>query len=301
MSRKVRICTVSMNSLMHGARSSKENRFREAEEKMERGSLDAPDLFLLPELFLVNDTPEAWADSASVEVEGNETYQRLGDRARSHRAYIAAPLLTREDGCLKNSVVIFDREGEPVFTYHKAHPAPGEIDHGVSPGTLTPTCFDADIGRLGVVICYDLNFQPLLKHYYGQGMELLLFPSYFPGGLLLQAWAHLYMFHAVSSHAQGHESVFVDNLGQVVARANMFTQSLTHELELDSVVVPYWGNHEAALAAKEKYGPAVAMDIHRAEGDMILSYLGTDTTAQDILREFGLQTRPEKYRDEHLL
>ena len=300
MSRIVRICTISMNSLTQSDQTTKEDLFREAEEKINLGSLDKPDLFLLPEIFLVpvHKGPDSYTNP---EEEGNETYQRLGAIASSYSAYIAAPLVTRKDGAVHNSTVIFDRGGKPVFTYHKTFPTSSEIDKGVSPGTRTPSCFDADFGRLGVAICYDLNFQPLLKHYYEQGIELLLFPSYFPGGLLLQSWAHLYMFHAVSSHAQGYESVFVSNLGFVVARANMFAQALTHEFELDSVVVPYYGNREAAHAAKEKYGPAVEMEIHRAEGDMILRYLGTDTTAKDILREFGILTRAEYYNNEHLV
>jgi len=300
MSRKVRICTISMNSLTQGDQTTKEDLFREAEEKMALGSLDKPDLFLLPEIFLVpvNKGPDSYTNP---EEEGNETYQRLGAIARSYGAYIAAPLVTRKDGVLHNSTVIFDRGGEPVFTYHKTFPTLSEIEDGVSPGTRTPSCFDTDFGRLGVAICYDLKFQPLLKHYYEQDMELLLFPSYFPGGLRLQSWAYLYMFHAVSSHAQGYESVFVNNLGFVVARSNMFAQALTHEFELDSVAVPYYGNHEAAREAKEKYGPAVEMEIHRAEGDMILRYLGTGTTVKDILREFGIRTRAEFYNNEHLV
>jgi predicted amidohydrolase len=290
-----------MDAIYHGNRSTKEDRFREAERKMKRGSLDKPDLFVLPEIFLVNDAADAWTDPANMEEEGNETCQRLGAAARAYNAYVAAPLLTRKDGVVRNSCVLFDRRGEPAFTYHKTFPTPGELSHGVAPGTRTPPCFDADFGRLGVAICYDLNFQPLLRHYYDQGIELLLFPSYFPGGLLLQSWAFLYSFHAVSSHAQGHESVFVNNLGHVVARANMFTQALTHEFELDSVVVPYWGNHEAISAAKEKHGPALETDVHRAEGDAILRYRGTDTTAKDILCEFGIRTRAEVYKGEHLL
>ncbi len=301
MSRRVRICTVSMNSLVHGDRSSKEDRLREALGKIRQGSLDAPDLFLLPEMFLLNDVPGTFADPGNMDEEGNETYRRLGEAARSHGAYVAAPLLTRMDGVVRNSTVIFDRAGEPVFTYHKTFPTPGEIDQGVSPGTRTPPCFEADFGRVGVALCYDLNFQPLFKHYYDLGMELLLFSSYFPGGVLLQSWAYLYMFHAVSSHAQGHESVFVNSLGRVEARANMFTQALTHEFELDSVAVPYWGNRDAVWAAKEKHGPELELEIHRAEGDVILKYRGADSTAPAILREFGIRTRPEVYKDEHLL
>ena len=67
MSRKVRICTISMNSIIHSNYSSKESRFREAERKMKQGSLDQPDLFLLPEVFLMNYVPGAWADSANME------------------------------------------------------------------------------------------------------------------------------------------------------------------------------------------------------------------------------------------
>lgn len=301
MSRKVRICTISMNSLVHGNRSTKEDRFKEAEEKMRKGSLDRPDLFLLPEIFLVNDVPGAFSDPANIEEEGNEIYECLGSIARSYNAYVVAPLLTRENSRIYNSSVIFNRSGEPVFTYHKTHPTPGEIEHGISPGTSKPSCFNADFGRIGVAICYDLKFQPLFRHYYDQGVELLLFSSYFPGGLLLQTWCYLYMFHAVSSHSQGYESMFVNNLGYIEARANMFAQVLTHEFQLDSVAVPYYGNREAIWAAKEKYGPELELDIHRAEGDAIMRYLGADTTVKHILQEFNVKTRPEYYNNEHLL
>jgi len=291
-----------MDAILHTTiRASKEAILCEAEEKMRLGALDKPDLFLFPEVFLLNDTAEAWRDPANPDEEGNATFQRLAEAARSYHAYVAAPLLTREAGKAYNSTVLFDREGRVVFTYHKTFLTRTESEAGVTPGTRTPACFDADFGRLGVAICFDLNFQPLFKHYYNQGIELLLFPSYFPGGLLLRTWAYLYMFHAVSSHAQGFESVFVNNLGMVEARADLFNQALTHEFELDSVVAPYYGNHLGARAAKAKYGPDLEMEIHRPEGDMIMRYRGTGTTAKEILREFGMKTRAEFYNNENLI
>lgn len=57
----------------------------------------------------------------------------------------------------------------------------------------------------------------------------------------------------------------------------------------------------ATRAAKEKYGPELELDIHRAEGDVILRYRGADSTAREILREFGIRTRAESYNNEHLL
>jgi len=58
-----------MNSEIHANRSTREDRFREAEQKIQRGALDKPDLFLLPEPFLVNDAPKA---GRAAEVPGGE-------------------------------------------------------------------------------------------------------------------------------------------------------------------------------------------------------------------------------------
>ena len=301
MSRKARICTVSMNSLFYRGHSSKEARFSEAEAKIKRGALDKPDLFLLPETFLVNDVPDCYSDPANIEEPGNETYRRLGRIARSSNAYLVAPLLTRKAGLVHNAAVVFDRQGDPVFDYYKTHPTPAELQQGVSPGPRDPDPFDADFGRIGLAICYDLNFQHLFHHYYDRSVELLLFSSYFPGGLLLQSWCHLYNFHAVSSHAQGDESVFIDNLGFEVARTDMFAQAVTHVFELDSVVVPFWGNHEQIAAAKDKYGPDLALDVHRPAGVAALRYLGAATTVRNVLAEFKIRTKSQVYDNQHLL
>jgi predicted amidohydrolase len=269
---------------------------------MALGALDKPDLYLLPEVCLLNGTPESWVDPANIEEKGNSTYQRLGEAARTHNAHIAAPLLTREEGRIYNSTVILNPEGDPVYTYHKAYPTPGELnERGITAGTRTPRPWDAPFGRVGVAICYDLKFQPLLKHYYNQGIELLLFPSYFPGGLRLQAMAYLYTFHVATSHKQGYESVFLNNLGFEVARADMFAQALTYEFELDCIAVPYLENQEAVRAAKRKYGHAVETEIHRPEGDMIVRYRGSDTTVKEIMREFGIKTRAQAFNNEHLV
>ena len=92
MSRPVRICTISMNSLITSAKqASKEEIFQEIESKLAIGALDKPDLYLLPEVCLLNGTPESWVDPANIEEEGNRTYQRLGQVAHAHQAYIAAP------------------------------------------------------------------------------------------------------------------------------------------------------------------------------------------------------------------
>ena len=76
---------------------------------------------------------------------------------------------------------------------------------------------------------------------------------------------------------------------------------LTRTLELDSVVVPFWGNHKQIGTAKEKYGPDLDLNVRRPEGDAALSYLGSKTTMRDILGEFGIRTKREVYKNENLL
>jgi len=299
MSRRVRICTISMNAELYRRESTREDLLTAAEAKIKRGALDKPDLFLLPETFLVSPGAGRYQKEDNIDQAGNIVYERLGSAARSHNAYLVAPLILRKGDKVHNASVIFDRTGEPVFEYYKTYPAPREAEHGICPGPSKPDTFDADFGRLGLAICFDLNFQPLLRHYYDQGVELLLFPTYFPGGMLLQTWCYLYNFYAVSSHAQGYESVFIDNMGFEVARADMFAQTLTHEFELDSVVVPI--NTERMRPAKEKYGPELEIEMHRPEGQAILRYRGGETTAKDILREFDIPTKAERFENKHLL
>ena len=300
MSRKVRICTISMNSQLYRAESTREDHLKDAEAKMKRGALDEPDLFLLPETFLVNPGAGRYGNPDNIDEEGNLFYERLGAAAAAYNAYVAAPLIIRKAGKVHNAAVVFDRSGKPVFDYAKTHPTQTELDQGVVPGPRQPETFDADFGRVGLAICYDLNFQHLFRHYYDRGVEVLLFSSYFPGGMLLRSWCFLYNFFAVSSHAQGYESVFIDNMGFEVARADMFAQALTHEFELDSVVTSHY-DKEKMQTAKEKYGPDLDIRVQRPEGQTVIRYLGSDTTVRDIMAEFGFRTKAEVFENDHLL
>jgi predicted amidohydrolase len=279
---------------------SKEDAFKEAAEKIEKGAIDKPDIFLLPEAFLLSDNAERFRDPAFVEEQGSDIYKEIGGLCKKHNSYIAAPLISRQNGDLYNSTVIFNRRGEPVFTYNKAYPTARELELGVKPGNPRPECFESEFGRISVAICFDLQFQPLFRHYYDKGAELLLFSSFFPGGFILRSLAFRYSFFAVSSHAQGEESVFIDNYGREIDRAGLFTPALTRKLELDSAILTC-GSLKKIPAVKEKYGDAVEIEVHRPEGRIIIREVGGIANVQDIIREFELKTPEEQYQSRHLL
>lgn len=300
--KKVNICTISMDYRLRGSEVwTKATAFTEAEKKILSALTDKPDLFLLPEVFLTGFSADTLKNPDTYEQEGNSIYLQFANLARKCNAYIAVPMLTENSEGRHNSTVLFDRQGEVVYTYHKAHPTKEELKVGILPGTEYPEVYDTDFGRIGLAICWDLQFQPLFKHYHNKGIELLLFSSYFPGGFILRSLAFQYSFFIVSSHAQGNESVFVDNYGRKTAMAGMFSMALTQTINLDSAVLPIESNIDKISLIKTKYGSnAVEAEIHRPEGRLILKSVCNKITIKQLIKEFKLTTLAECFHHKNL-
>ena len=56
-----------------------------------------------------------------------------------------------------NSAVLIDPAGAILGVYHKNFPTLDEMAAGTRPCTETPV-FETDFGRLGLCICFDLNY-----------------------------------------------------------------------------------------------------------------------------------------------
>jgi predicted amidohydrolase len=283
-----------MDSRITGKQSVKAA-FQEVENKLAQGAVDQPDLFLLPEACLTGLAAERLRDEQYFLTPGDDIYQKFTVLAKKYHAYIAATFLTLRGGKRYNSVVCFDRAGEVVWTYDKTYLTPSEQEAGMTPGTQSPDCFEADFGKIGFAICFDLNYRELFENYYCKGMELLLFPSYFPGGRILSNTAFDFSCFAVSSHAQGDESVFIDNYGREFARANMFTPALTRSIELDCKVLHISGNLPKMADIKRKYGNEIEIEVHRPEGRMILRATGEKIFVSQLVKEFGLIPLQNKF------
>ncbi|MDT8325022.1 MAG: bifunctional GNAT family N-acetyltransferase/carbon-nitrogen hydrolase family protein [Bacteroidota bacterium] len=83
------------------------------------------------------------------------------------------PLL--EDNKLYNASYLCRRDGT-WEEYRKIHPTPSEVDAwGISGGDRVKV-FDTDCGRIGILICYDVEFPELARLYAEQGLQLLFVP-----------------------------------------------------------------------------------------------------------------------------
>lgn len=100
--------------------------------------------------------------------------------AAEHRLVIVGGVceLGDDERVLHNTAVIVDRGGLRA-AYRKAHLWDRESD-SFAPGTAPPPVVDTEHGRIGVVVCYDLEFPEWIRVAALDGVELLCAPVNWP-------------------------------------------------------------------------------------------------------------------------
>jgi predicted amidohydrolase len=150
------------------------------------------DLLLLPETCLGNDT--------IVETDGPEcsAVARLAER---YGVYIVFPVFRRTKQHPRlNSSILVDRQGNVAGIYDKAYPYWSEfqLEPPCAPGTEVPV-FSTDFGRVGLAICFDVNFPGVFRLLAECGARLVLWSSAYSAGTSLQAHALNHNYAIVSS------------------------------------------------------------------------------------------------------
>ncbi|MFJ4688705.1 nitrilase family protein [Streptomyces sp. NPDC088789] len=84
-----------------------------------------------------------------------------------------------EDGHVYNAAALVDPTGLRA-TYRKAHLWNGEKTWGFSPGDTPPPVVDTPYGRIGFMVCYDLEFPEWVRRAALDGAELLCGPVNWP-------------------------------------------------------------------------------------------------------------------------
>lgn len=119
---------------------------------------------------------------------------RFAFEARRTHSYLVAGLYTLRDGTLYNSAAVFDREGERIALYDKVHLA-GDEQRFLRAGK-NYCSIDADFGRFGVCVCWDMQFPEVCRELVISGAQLVICPTW--------GWERIY------AHARAYENgVFV--------------------------------------------------------------------------------------------
>ena len=250
---------------------------------------DKPDLVILPELC---DRPKVNSISKEKQIEliknGNTQFLKfLQNIAKENKIYIAYPSFrTDSDGNLRNSNSIIDRNGAVIASYDKNHLVINENTELGAHYSEELLVLDLDFGRVGFVICFDLNFTELLDRYRNKGVEIIVFSSEYHGGLMQNYWAYqLRAFFAGSIRPPAPCSI-VSPLGEVVAKSTNYQSYITETINLDYFIIHLDLNWDKITAMKQKYGSQVRVLDPGLLGVVMISSESESLTKETLIAEF---------------
>ena len=194
------------------------------------------DLICLPEGITVVGTGKSYAD-VSEPVPGPTT-RTLGELAKKRGTYLVAGLYEQSGNVVYNTAVLMDRKGELAGTYRKTHLPREEWEAGVTPGDTYPV-FETDFGKVGLIICWDLQFPEPARAMALKGAEVLLLPIWGGSEVLARARAienHVFLI----SSTYDMRSFIVDPTGAILAEATKDQPVASAELSLDRVFLQPW-------------------------------------------------------------
>jgi len=209
------------------------------------------------------------------------------DFAASQKCHVAGAAKTRRDGRAYNSIVFFGPRGDVLGVYDKVYLTLGEIEQGLSSGEGA-VVVETDIGLLGGIICFDLNFESLRVQYRRLRPDILVFASLFHGGLQQQTWAYDCRAYFVCA-CQFHGGGILDPFGRAVALTHCYANVATAGINLDRVMVHLDYNREKFPEIRRKYGEEVIIDVPSQVGSCLILSATDKRSAPDVAREFELE------------
>ena len=148
--------------------------------------------------------PESWTGHTPEPLDG-PAVTTLRALAHKHHTYLVCPIDRVEGKRRLNSAILLERDGRIACVYDKVYPYWSEFDYPTptSVGRDAPV-YAADFGRLGMAICFDVNFPEVWERLAEQGAELVLWPSAYSAGSSLQAHAINHHYYIVTATATRH-------------------------------------------------------------------------------------------------
>jgi predicted amidohydrolase len=223
------------------------------------------------------------------------TVNAMAGLARKHNTYIVCPINRQDGDRYFNSAVLLDRAGKVVCVYDKIFPVwQAEcVPLEMQPGKHVKV-YDTDFGRVGLAICFDVNWAPLWKGLANHGAELVIWPSAYSAGRSLQAHSILYNYYIVSATWWPDCHVFDIN-GEKMLYETHNRDSKTNvtrvTLDLDRCVFHQDLNYPDKLhKLLAERGDDVAQDKWEPlEGWFVLKAKRPGVSARKLAQEYGLE------------
>lgn len=147
--------------------------------------------------------PELWSTSFLSQIddavlrEADEAERELRELSAQHQLVTVGSTLCRGALGVHNTAHVYDC-GAHLGSYHKIHLFSPNAEHRyLAPGD-TPLVAQTSVGRIGVLICYDLRFPELARYYFHRGVEILAVPGQWPEART-QHWRTLLRARAIEN------------------------------------------------------------------------------------------------------
>ncbi len=237
------------------------------------------------------------AGAVAVPLEG-AVLERLGSKAREHNTYVVCGGIFRDAtaaGACGNAAVVIDRKGRPVGRYVKVHPVLDEVkpggqivlEGGVQPGAEY-NVFDLDFGRVGLQICYDVEYPEGWLRLAERGAELVLYPTQSPQLTRPAMYAATHEYWVVSSTFRNNASIFEPGTGLVAAQIKEPKQTLVHEIDLSTVILPWTSRLRNGEAFREAFGDRVGFHYSESEDRGVFWSNDPNCSIGQMARSLGL-------------
>jgi hypothetical protein len=243
-------------------------------------SLYKPDIICLPEIF-------TGASAKEAETVPGPTTDRLSVIAKELECYVICPLHSKKGGKVFNSAVLIDRKGELAGQYDKIHPVSKESEGGVTPGSSPPPVFKTDFGTIGIQICFDINWAEEWKSLKEQGAEIVFWPSAYPAGRNLAAYAWLFKYYIVGSPWHDPATIY-DISGDLIASSGRYEHWAFGRLNLEKAFLEIVDYEKKLNAIKKKYGSKVLIRYSHDEDWVTIESNSPDLRISSILNEYKL-------------
>jgi predicted amidohydrolase len=243
------------------------------------------DLVCLPEGFIAAGIATSRLPDLAEPIPG-PAFDAVASYAQRYGMYVVAGFYTQEDAHLRNVAAVIGRDGKLVGQYAKQHPTEGEIQFGVIPGT-TPGVFETEIGRIGVAVCFDVNWREVWESLARQRAELVCWLSGYEGGFPLRAYAAIHHIPVVTS-VWPFDARIIDMTGRVIAATSQWNPIAVTDLDLNMRLFHTDYQADKLLLLQQKYGNRVRVEAYTEEHIFTLATVDPDLRLDDVITEFEL-------------
>jgi 5-aminopentanamidase len=218
---------------------------KNAIDYLEKLHIEGVDLVVFPEAFLTGYCVDCMADARSIAIpRDHESVTQIAEAAERLNILTVFGFAEERDGKVFNTAALTEPGKETRF-YQKTHLPILGLDRFVEPGSQIPV-FETRLGKIGILICYDLRPPEAMRVLALAGAELVVLPTNWPEGAEVSA-EHITIARAAENGVfvatcdrTGHEHGFnfiglskiISPKGKVLASASREEAILKAEIDL---------------------------------------------------------------------